>query len=295
MHRRLRRLAAWPLCCLGAVAAAGCVEDDLPREEYTEQAAAPSGRFDRTAAGTVRGRVLWDGEAPDVPALQVFPNSLLRPPLDRHHVVPNPNAPAVDRHTGGLVGAVVFLKEVQPGHARPWDHPPVSVEQSRHGLTVVQGDRTGRVGFVRRGDKVSFVAKDALYHSLRATGANYFTLPFPDADRPSARVLDTEGCVELSSAVGYFWLRGYLFVSDHPYFTLSDARGRFTLRDVPAGTYELVCWLPSWQEARRDRDPETGLTTRLYYRSPAVREMRITVAAGADTSAGFIFSPSESE
>jgi hypothetical protein len=139
------------------------------------------------------------------------------------------------------------------------------------------------------------VAKDALYHSLRATGANYFTLPFPDADRPSARVLDTEGCVELSSAVVYFWLRGYLFVSDHPYFTLTDARGRFTLRDVPAGTYELVCWLPSWQEARRDRDPETGLTTRLYYRPPAVREMRITVAAGADTSAGFIFSPSESE
>ena len=31
-------------------------------------------------------------------------------------------------------------------------------------------------------------------------------------------------------------------VSDHPYFAVTDKSGNFTIKDIPAGTYEVVCW-----------------------------------------------------
>jgi hypothetical protein len=60
-------------------------------------------------------------------------------------------------------------------------------------------------------------------------------------------------------------MHGYLFVSDHPYCTLTDLAGRFELIDVPVGDYELVVWLPAWEVARRERDPESTAVTRIFF------------------------------
>src|SRR5439155_1683672 len=38
------------------------------------------------------------------------------------------------------------------------------------------------------------------------------------------------------------WMRGYLGVLPHPYFAVTGADGRFTLRGVPAGEYVLAAW-----------------------------------------------------
>jgi hypothetical protein len=38
------------------------------------------------------------------------------------------------------------------------------------------------------------------------------------------------------------WMQGWLGVLDHPYFAVTDAEGRFTLRDVPPGDYTLAVW-----------------------------------------------------
>ena len=113
----------------------------------------------------------------------------------------------------------------------------------------------------------------ALFCTLLAAGAAFFTLSFPDPDRPQSRRLDRNGVVELRSAATYYWMRGYLFVDDHPYYVATDAEGRFLLADVPPGTYEVVCWLPSWREAKRDLDPETCIVLRLAYR-PSVERTR---------------------
>jgi hypothetical protein len=63
-------------------------------------------------------------------------------------------------------------------------------------------------------------------------------------------------------------MRGYVFVDDHPYYSRTDSRGRFTLPQVPPGRYELVCWLPDWHIARHERDPESSLVTRMFFATP---------------------------
>jgi hypothetical protein len=91
---------------------------------------------------------------------------------------------------------------------------------------------------------------------------------FPDPNRPLARPLKENGVVELTSAAGYYWMRAYLFVDDHPYYARTDKEGRFSLNQVPPGRYEVVCWMPNWQEARHERDPESSLVTRLFFQPP---------------------------
>jgi hypothetical protein len=38
------------------------------------------------------------------------------------------------------------------------------------------------------------------------------------------------------------WMRAYLGVLPHPFFAVTGADGRFTLRGVPAGEYVLAAW-----------------------------------------------------
>jgi hypothetical protein len=261
----LGRTTARIALLLGA-AIAGC--DDAPPE--TTPASLRQGvarAFDPDAAGTVEGRVTWQGEVPAVAPFR-SPVNTLAEPIGSRRSWDNPNAPVVDAPSGGVAGAVVFLRGIDPLRARPWDHPPVHVALRDYQLHVRQGAVEARTGFVRRGEAVELVSEQPVFHALQARGAAFFALVFPDADRPRQRRLNQAGLVELSSAAGYFWMRGYLFVDDHPYYSRTDAAGRFRLEQVPPGAYQLVCWLPSWREAEHERDGDTSLICRLSFRPP---------------------------
>jgi hypothetical protein len=117
-------------------------------------------------------------------------------------------------------------------------------------------------------------------HSLQARGAAFFSLAFPPDSQPCQRILEHAGTVELSSGVGHFWMRGHLFVDDHPYYTHTDHTGRFTLERVPPGRYEVVAWHPDWHEAGHERDADTGLVVRVSFRPPVTIVQPVALEAG---------------
>lgn len=259
----------------------GCAESLAPPSDPTPEdlPAAFASRFDPATATMLRGRVTWDGDVPQVPPFEVpafVPEGERgKPRLWRDH----PHAPAVDPDSRGVANAVVYLKGIDPTRACPWPHAAVTLEQHDRTLSVVQGAAKSHVGFVRRGDEIEMVSRERRFHALHLNGAAFFTLAFPDPDEPARRKLTKAGHVECSSAAGYFWMRAHLFVDDHPYYVRTDRHGQFTLAQVPPGTYELVCWLPSWLEQGRDRDPETALTLRMRFRPPVTLSQRVTVPA----------------
>jgi hypothetical protein len=247
-----------PLC--------GCADHPAPATVPAPQQA--GAEFDPGAAGTIQGRVTWSGALPSIPPMRGWTDVACELTAPKSHSEPNPNAPCIDAATSGVGAAVIFLRGVDPRRGRQWDLPPVRVEQTDYHLLVCQGDAAGRDGFVRRGDRIEMVSSGPAFHALHATGAAYFGLTFPDAAQSRLRTLDQPGLVELTSAAGYFWVRGYLFVDDHPYYTRTNTEGRFTLPQVPPGRYEVVCWLPNWHEAGHDRDPETSQVVRVTFRPP---------------------------
>ena len=38
------------------------------------------------------------------------------------------------------------------------------------------------------------------------------------------------------------WMKTWVLVSDHPYYAVTDANGNFSIDNIPAGTYDVVCW-----------------------------------------------------
>jgi hypothetical protein len=279
-----RRPVCWVV--LLGVLAVGC--DPAPAVSEPEPAARETGTlFDPRASGTVSGRVTWMGDIPEVRPYRVLPAASLSFELIQLTLRANPNAPLIDPASQGVGSAVVFLRAVDPQRGRPWDLPSVEVQLKDLRIDVLQGGPARRYGFVRCGDEVRMVSRQSLLHALHADGAAFFTLPLPDPDQPLSRRLRTPGLVELSSGAGYYWMRAYLFVTEHPYYCCTDADGVFTLAAVPAGEYELVCWMPSWLEERRHRDPETFQPIRLYYRPPVEKVAKVTVRAGRTTETIF--------
>jgi hypothetical protein len=280
---------AFGLALLCAAALAGC--EPAPPPDRSGEAAPPlAADFEPAAAAEVRGRVAWEGEAPEVSPFRGPISPLSEQPGGKVHDWPNPNAPAVSLTTGAVAGAVVFLRGVEPRKARPWDWPAVRVEMRDWQFHVRQGDADSRTGFVRRGEAVEIVSEEQTFHSVQARGAAFFALAFPDRDQPCVRRLTRPGVVELSSPAGYFWMRAHLLVADHPYYARTDADGRFTLPRVPPGDYEAVCWLPDWRTAERELDGDTGLVTRLTFRPPAEVARPVRVRPGRPAEVSFVLS-----
>ncbi|HEX4591938.1 MAG TPA: carboxypeptidase-like regulatory domain-containing protein [Gemmataceae bacterium] len=232
------------------------------------------------------GRVVWTGSVPRLP-----PVTALRPDPNGGNVVfarPAPNLPAVSPD-GGVANAVVFLRGVDPARSRPWDRPPVTVEMNDDRPMVREGDGPPtNIGFVHAGDEVTIVSRQPRFHSLRARGAAFWTVTLPQPDRPRSRRLDQPGVVELSSGANDFWMRGYLWVCDHPYYVTTDAAGRWAMSGVPAGEYELVAWRPDWRTVRQERDPETGLVCRYVFRPPLETSRTVILRDGETTPVGDI-------
>jgi hypothetical protein len=194
----------------------------------------------------------------------------------------------VDPRHRGIEHAVVYLRDVDRSKARPWDHAPVRIEHKSWDLRIRQGSEPVRVGFVRQGDSIVAVSKQKVLHILRGQGAASFSLPFPSAEVESRKTLSRPGHVELTSGAAYFWMRGHLFVADHPYYARTDASGNFELSQVPAGAYEIVCWMPNWKVAWRERDAESSQFTRIGFAPPAVLQRSVTVDPGADERVDFV-------
>lgn len=256
---------------------AGC-SSQAPPKSKAGVGGAIGENFNPKLTGTIRGSVVWESDPPAVP-----PIKLLLPVASFEPEQPNPNAPIIDTKTRGVKDALVFLKEVDLGESKPWSHGDVEVAFENGKLIVRQGKDAVRAGIVRRGSKVAFIAREDRKHHLEARGAVVFSLPLPKPDLVTAQPIQESGIVELSSAAGYYWLRGYLWAGEHPYATTTDADGSFTLSQVPVGTFDVVAWMPNWHVKRHERGPEFGEIDRLVF-EPAVETTRKLIVAAGDNS-----------
>jgi hypothetical protein len=275
------------LFCLIALAPVGC-DSESPANDSSGVTDPPrlATAFDANQTGRITGRVTWDGPIPSPPP---FLYCHARPDGAglTYVAAENPNAPRVDAKSRAVAGVVVFLRGVEPAKSRPWDLPPVSVEMAGGKITVAQGGRRGRVGFVRRGDSFSATTAEPVFHILRGRGDAYFSLTLPEPGKPATRRLSTAGRVELASGTGLYWARADLFVADHPYHTVTDAEGCFTMDRVPAGRVEVVAWLPGWETASQERNPDTVAVTSMTYTPPIERVRAVAVGAGHAAEVSF--------
>ena len=132
---------------------------------------------------------------------------------------------------GRLANAVVILTGVKRAAAR-------------EGLVTNDKCRFApRVQIVAPKANVKTTSKDAVLHTTNAqleNGRSLFNVALPMPGITITRAIAGAGNVRLSCNT-HPWMRGWIVVTDEAAAT-SGADGRFTIDNVPPGTYELRVW-----------------------------------------------------
>jgi plastocyanin len=92
------------------------------------------------------------------------------------------------------------------------------------------------------GTLVHFPNHDQIHHHVYSfSPAKTFELPLYKGEAAPPVLFDKVGVVKIGCNI-HDWMSGVILVLPTPYFTVTDRDGRFTLSDLPGGTYTLSAW-----------------------------------------------------
>lgn len=115
---------------------------------------------------------------------------------------------------------------------------------------------------VVRGSTVVFTNDDPYLHSIYSeSSGGPFNLPKYARGKKESRVFSTPGPVELFCNI-HSRMNAYIYVVDNDYFAQPGADHRFTIANLPAGTYTLKIWHPRANpQSRTVTVPASGAAT----------------------------------
>lgn len=209
-----------------------------------------------TDGGGINGRVRVVGKSPPLPPQPVF--------KEREYC----GETVVDERlvkdaAGGLAGAVVHLVDVTAG--KPVANSD-AVRLDNRKCAFVPHVTSASVG-----QTLEMRNYDPFLHDAHAWlgSRTLFNLAIPKG-RTVRQALTDPGIVHINCNVRHTWMHAYLFVAEHPYHTVTDARGRFALDQVPPGTYTLAVWHEMLGSGEQQVTVTPGQTTTVGFELQAV-------------------------
>jgi hypothetical protein len=214
---------------------------NAPVTATANENAAPAGTADIDPAATsVAGRVKLSGriafEGP-VPERRVINTSKDAKCAEIHGGKPLLDEDLIVGGDGGVKNAFVFVRKGAPKIDYP--RPEQAAEINQQGCMFrprVQGVRVGQRLMVGNADPVT--------HNVRSfpKGNRAFNFGQPPGTEPRERVFErAEREIEVQCDI-HPWMHAYIFVMDHPFYSVSQDDGTYTIENLPPGEYTLESW-----------------------------------------------------
>jgi hypothetical protein len=183
--------------------------------------------------GSLKGTFVYDGEIPE-------PRVLTTPRV----AVTVPDESLVVGTMGGVKSIVVYLRRSGDGRELPIHPSYAAGEDAEVELTCNAFRFAPHVVLLRTSQTLALRNLETSGHNVRIDALknppHNLLVPSKEEARLAFRRPE-EMPVPLSSSI-HPWMRGYLIVQDHPYMALTNDKGSFTIRDLPAGEWTFQFW-----------------------------------------------------
>ena len=261
-------LGALTLAC-GTLALAAC-GGEKPAGDNAPAAAAPAGdnappggapataAAGPTGTATVAGSVTYEGEVPNLKPVSMSAD----PGCASKHTGDVPSDVLVLGPNKELANVFVWVSAGLPDAT--WTAPATAVTIDQNGCMYHP-----HVAGLMVGQKLTFLNSDGLLHNVHALPQvnQEFNVAMP-AERKSAdhQFDQAEGMFRVKCDV-HPWMNAFVGVVKHPFFAVTGTDGKFSLANLPAGTYTVEAW-----HERLKTDPQ-----------------QVTVTDGGTGSVNFVF------
>jgi hypothetical protein len=145
----------------------------------------------------------------------------------------------------------------------------VGLKSSVSRETVVTNEKCRfgpRVQLVRPNSNVRTTSKDPILHTTQAqqeNGRTIFNVALPVPGLNISKPIGPAGIVRLNCNT-HPWMRGWIIATDEA-AAISTADGRFTIADVPPGSYQLRVWHESLKGAPQKITVVAGKPTEINF------------------------------
>lgn len=190
--------------------------------------------FSQTFAGNVSGKVNFKGSAPSLPKIKMNAD----PKCVRIHggkevvtdqVVVNPN--------NTLRWVFVYVKKGLEG--KKFDVPKTPAKLDQKGCIY-----DPHVFGVMANQPIEIVNSDPTLHNIHALPKNssQFNIAQPKQGMKMTKSFTKPEIMIKVKCEVHSWMTSYVGVLDHPFFAVTDDKGNFEIKGLPAGDYELEAW-----------------------------------------------------
>jgi plastocyanin len=131
-----------------------------------------------------------------------------------------------------LADTVVFLRNV------PGTYAPQARAMDQKSMKFVP-----RILLATQGDSVKFLNHDNVNHNVYSADNEGFNLGSFKQDEERSYKFEQAGAYTLLCSIHPEML-GYVIVGQNPFAAVVDAKGHYSIKGVPPGTYQLEVWNP---------------------------------------------------
>jgi len=189
----------------------------VARAEYTETAV--------TNGGTISGRVSYDGTPP---------------PPEKVTITQDPATCGTSREldewqvssSGGVKEAVVYLVDIKSGKKMDFPSTPLLDQKGCRYQPHMQ--------IIAKNANLQVKNSDPILHNIHSyqEGRTILNIAEPKQGMVVDKKMSKSGGESLKCDIHNF-MRGGLFVAENPYAAVTDADGKYAIKDVPPGTYQI--------------------------------------------------------
>jgi plastocyanin len=219
------------LVCMAVVVVACGGSDEAASNEGTQEAATQTSGPQGNAS--VTGTVSFAGAAPANPTIDMSAEAECR---KKHSgAITDPQVVVKDGKVGNVF---VYVKSGLPAGAK-YAAPSESAVIDQEGCLYKP-----RVLGVMAGQNIDIKNSDPVLHNIKAVPKTNrgFNISQPTSGMVSKRKFDQpEQMVPLQCNV-HSWMHASVGVMNHPFFATTSDDGKFEIKGLPAGTYEIEAW-----------------------------------------------------